>query len=269
MSEGNSRESLTSQQRNLLLAEPVARLSLDRRVIFKDDPTIADRLDVQYLELSAIDFVMERSAVESGASPDEFVEHVAAEATRVKPSLTDEQSRKVGQVVLDYLANARDGHKAFRIEYCDADRGGYSFHDFRLLALSVAADGSARFKLARGNLDDLIVRTSAVGAFYVGDLDPAGIDILLGVNERRRADRRTTVQPHRGLYRWLLAHGCRRPLDKAPRDGLTARLGEVFSAGTAGALGELWAEGLRIPQESFGLEQLRGREAAIASPESA
>lgn len=116
-SEGNSRESLTSQQRNLLLAEPVARLSLDRRVIFKDDSTIAERLDVQYLALSAIDFVMERSAVESGASPAEIVAHVAAEATRVKPSLTDEQSRKVGQVVLDHLSNARDGHKAFRVEY--------------------------------------------------------------------------------------------------------------------------------------------------------
>ena len=149
-SESNPRESLTSQQRNLLLAQPIARLSLDRGVIFKDDPTIADRLDVQYLALSAIDFVMERSAVEAGASPDEIVEHVAAEATSVKPSLTDEQSRKVGQVVLDYLGNARDGHKAFRIEYYDADRGGHSFHDFRLLALSVAADGTAKFKLARG-----------------------------------------------------------------------------------------------------------------------
>lgn len=150
MSEDHSREALTSQQRNLLLAEPVARLSLERRVIFKDDPTIADRLDVQYLALSAIDFVMERSAVESGASPDEIVEHVAVDAARVKPSLTEEQSNKVGQVVLDQLANARDGHKAFRMEYYDADRNVYSFHDFRLLALSVAADGSARFKLARG-----------------------------------------------------------------------------------------------------------------------
>ncbi len=149
-SAGSSHESLASQQRNLLLAEPVARLSIDRRVIFKNDPMIADRLDVQYLALSAIDFVMERSAIESGASPDEIVEHVAAEATRVKPRLTDEQSHKVGQVVLDYLANARDGHKAFRVEYFDAVRGGYSFHDFRLLALSVAADGSAKFKLARG-----------------------------------------------------------------------------------------------------------------------
>ena len=150
ISDDNSRESLTSQQRNLVLAEPVARLSLERRVIFKDDPTIAEQLDVQYLALSAIDFVMERSAVESGASPGEIVEHVAAEAVRVKPGLTEEQSRKVGQVVLDYLANERDGHKAFRVDYYDAGRGRYSFHDFRLLALSVAADGSARFKLARG-----------------------------------------------------------------------------------------------------------------------
>ena len=149
-SENSARESLSSQQRNLLLADPVARLSRDRRVIFKDDPAIADRLDVQYLALSAIDFVMERSAIESGATSEEIVEHVAVEAMRMKPALSDEQGRKVGQVVLDHLANARDGHKAFRAEYYDADRDGFSFHDFRLLALRVAADGSAKFKLDEG-----------------------------------------------------------------------------------------------------------------------
>ena len=149
-SESSSRETLTRQQRNMALAEPIARLSLDRRVIFKDDPSIAERLDVQYLALSAIDFVMERSAIESGAAPEEIVEHLAGEAARMKPTLTDEQGRKVGQVVLDHLSNAREGHKAFRVEYYDADRGGFSFQDFRLLALSTADDGSPRFKLARG-----------------------------------------------------------------------------------------------------------------------
>ena len=74
-SESSSRETLTRQQRNMALAEPIARLSLDRRVIFKDDPSIPKRLDVQYLALSAIDFVMERSAIESGAAPEEIVEH--------------------------------------------------------------------------------------------------------------------------------------------------------------------------------------------------
>ena len=137
------------------------------------------------------------------------------------------------------------------------------------LYAAVAYGGGNAFRQGAGNLDELIARTASDGAFYVGDLDPSGVDILLGVNESRRAEGRTSVQPHRGLYGWLLAHGYRRPLDKAPRDGLAPRLGEVFPAGIAGALCELWAAGLRIPQESFGLEQLGGGEAAIASPEAA
>lgn len=150
LSDSKSREALTRQQRNMTLAEPIARLSLDRRVIFKDDPAIPERLDVQYLALSAIDFVMERSALESGAAPDEIVDHVAREASRIKPALTDEQAHKVGQTVLDHLANAREGHKAFRGEYFDPDRDGFSFHDFRLFSLSTSDDGSPRFKLAAG-----------------------------------------------------------------------------------------------------------------------
>ncbi len=148
--ESASRETLTRQQRNMALTEPIARLSRDRRVIFKDDPALAERLDVQYLALSAIDFVMERSAIEAGASPEDIVEHAAGEAVRMKPALTEKQGRKAGQVVLDHLSNAREGHKTFRVEYYDADRGGFSFQDFRLLALSAADDGSPRYKLARG-----------------------------------------------------------------------------------------------------------------------
>ena len=151
----------------------------------------------------------------------------------------------------------------------------HSYDSFRrwnreaALYAAVAYGGGNAFRQGASNIDELIVRTTASGALYVGDLDPPGINILLGVNHRRRAERRILVQPHRGLYGWLLAHGCRRPLDKAPRDGLAARLGEVFPVGVASALGELWAEGLRIPQESFGLEQLRGEEAATASPDAA
>lgn len=151
----------------------------------------------------------------------------------------------------------------------------HSYDSFRrwnreaALYAAVAYGGGNAFRQGAGNLDELIARTAADGAFYVGDLDPPGIDILLGVNHRRRAEGRTLLRPHRGLYGWLLAYGCRRPLDKAPRDGLATRLGKVFPTGIADSLGELWAQGLRIPQESFGLEQLRGEEAAIASPDSA
>ena len=147
--DNETRAYLTQQQRHLLLAGPIARLSRERGVIFKDDPAIAD-VDVQYLALSALDFVMERSAIESGASPAGIVDHVAAEATRIMPTLTEEQGRKAGQVILDYLANAREGHKAFRAEYYDVKRGRFSFRDFRLLVLFSASDGSVRFKLGEG-----------------------------------------------------------------------------------------------------------------------
>ena len=35
------------------------------------------------------------------------------------------------------------------------------------------------------------------------------------------------------------------------------------------ALVALWSEGQRFPQESFGLAQLRGKEAAVAAPDAA
>ena len=74
----------------MALAEPIARLSLDRRVIFKEDSAITERLDVQYPALSAI---------ESGASPEEIIEHVAGEAARMKPTLTEEAMHFGGPAV--------------------------------------------------------------------------------------------------------------------------------------------------------------------------
>ena len=76
------------------------------------------------------------------------------------------------------------------------------------------------------------------------------------------------MQPHRGLYNWLLAHGHRCPLDKPPENGLIPRLRDVFAADIADALVDLWSAGKRIPQESFGLEQLCGKEAALAAPDA-
>ncbi len=134
---------------------------------------------------------------------------------------------------------------------------------------AVAYGGGNAFRQGADNLDELIATLDAGGAVYVGDLDPAGVEILLGVNERRRARHRPLVQPHRGLYEWLLEHGCRRPLEKPPRKDLASRLAVLFPSGIAAELSKLWSAEKRIPQESFGLEQLCGREAAVARHEAA
>ena len=134
------------------------------------------------------------------------------------------------------------------------------------LYAAIAYGGGNAFRQGAGNLDDLIYCTQAEGAMYLGDLDPAGARILIGVNRRRQSEGRTALRPHRGLYRWLLAHGHRRPLERAPEDGVVAGLDEAFPADLAKALMELWSEGQRIPQESFGIEQLSGVEADVAAP---
>ena len=151
----------------------------------------------------------------------------------------------------------------------------HSYDSFRrwnrvaALYAAVAYGGGNAFRQGAGNLDDLVAAADADGAVYIGDLDPAGIGILIGVNRRRQAEGRSPLQPHRGLYGWLLAHGCRRPLETPPTDNLTAGLGDAFPIQIATALVDLWTTGQRIPQESFGLEQLSGDAATVATPDAA
>jgi len=67
----------------------------------------------------------------------------------------------------------------------------------------------------------------------------------------------------------LLAHGRRRPLEAAFADRLAAELASMFPPEIAAGLVDLWTSGQRIPQESFGLEQLSSDEKAVALPEAA
>ena len=150
----------------------------------------------------------------------------------------------------------------------------HSYDSFRrwnreaALYAAIAYGGGNAFRQGAGNLDDVIDRAHAEGAMYLGDLDPAGARIPIGVNRRRRSEGRVALRPHRGLYGWLLAHGRRRSLERAPENAEIDGLGEVFPAGLARALTDLWSEGHRIPQESFGMEQLRGDGAELAVPDA-
>lgn len=83
-----------------------------------------------------------------------------------------------------------------------------------------------------------------------------------------QSEGRAVLRPHRGLYGWLLAHGRRRPLERAPANAEIDGLGNVFPADLARGLAELWSKGRRIPQESFGIEQLSGVEADFAAPDA-
>ena len=136
------------------------------------------------------------------------------------------------------------------------------------LYAAIAYGGGNAFRQGAGNLDDLIAGTQADGTLYIGDLDPAGIRILIGVNRRRRSEGRNSLRPHRGLYRWLLANGRRCPLESRLENPEIDGLGDELPADLSSALTELWLTGHRIPQESFGIEQLSGVDAGFALPDA-
>ena len=148
-SDNGNEDSLTGQQRNLLLSEPISKLSVDKVIMLKDKE-LYEYLDLSYLCLSALDFVMEYSVMEAGATRKEIIKHIAEKAARMKPSLDDSQARKLGQIVLDNLSNAREDHKAFRSEYYDSERNTFLFHDFRLLTLFPSDENVVKYKLAQG-----------------------------------------------------------------------------------------------------------------------
>ncbi len=148
----------------------------------------------------------------------------------------------------------------------------HSYDSFRrwnrkaMLYAAIAYGGGNAFRQSAGNLDDLIDQVQAEGLMYIGDLDPAGTRILIGVNRQRQ--RRMALRPHRGLYGWLLVHGHRRPLERLPEKMEIDELGDVFPSDLARGLADMWSQGQRIPQESFGFEQLSAAEADLARPDA-
>ena len=141
-------------------------------------------------------------------------------------------------------------------------------HNARQYA-AIAYGGGNAFRQGAGNLDEIIRSTQASGSVYVGDLDPAGAEILLGVNNHRQSTGRSAILPHRGLYRWLLTNGYRQPLKKTPTAEILAKLRDLFPFDLVRGILDLWETGQRIPQESFGLEQLSGTDESVARADAA
>ncbi|MCY4592939.1 MAG: hypothetical protein OXE86_20760 [Alphaproteobacteria bacterium] len=132
------RHPVTRQQKNLLLAEPIARLSPERFRGLAIDPALVDALDLKYLALVAIDFVMERSAVDGGATDEEIVAFLASEAHLMQPALNQEECRRIGRVIVDQLVNARDSHRALSERYFSRDEANQRSKHTALMFATIA-----------------------------------------------------------------------------------------------------------------------------------
>jgi hypothetical protein len=106
-------------------------------------------------------------------------------------------------------------------------------------------------------LDEISSQEISPEYFYFGDIDPAGFDIPLSINRRRIAESRPVMRAYMPFYRWTLENGYQNK-NASSKQGLADF--EQLSAFTdnhfAVLVKQLLSEGLRIPQESLGLEIL-------------
>lgn len=102
-------------------------------------------------------------------------------------------------------------------------------------------------------LDEVIREVEGAGAAYFGDLDPEGVAIPLRYN----LSHETQLHPAIWLYQKLLSIGRHRPMSSLYSGDSMAVTSWVPEL--AKEIHGLWSEGMCLPQEGIGLEQLFNR----------
>lgn len=125
--------------------------------------------------------------------------------------------------------------------------------DNRVYSAVVYGEGEA-FRSTGAALGQVLREVEGSGAYYFGDLDVKGVRIPLDFNESAHSGS-PAVQPATELFAWLLTNGRRREKLECKSGSLTsaqAWLGLELGA----SLHAVWQDGLWIPQEALGFEQL-------------
>jgi len=122
---------------------------------------------------------------------------------------------------------------------------------------AVVYGAGAAFRSTGLALGQVLQEVQGVGAEYLGDLDPKGVEIPLEFN-RCGGPEGVQVRPALEYYAWLLDCGVTREKPECTSSvaaGSAQRwLGEELGA----RLASLWEQGRWTPQEALGFEQLHG-----------
>ncbi len=105
-------------------------------------------------------------------------------------------------------------------------------------------------------LDPIMAAVCKDRAFYLGDLDPTGLQILHHVNLARRAEKLPEIEAHRHLYTWFVESGRRRSAEIKVTRKAERAVHELLPTRLAEEVMQMWAAGEIVPQESFGTAAL-------------
>ena len=178
---------LAGQQKNLLLIEPIARLEADQRVksrVLGNLGVDPDRVDLRYVALAMLDNVMEASAFNPGAEATEIVAAGRSQIERMIPEVDEQTALKLARKVYDHLRNAAKRYSAISVEYFDALKSSWSFHEFHYLNLIPDPDDGDRTWIKLGDAGQMVF----LGMLEVADelLEEAELIMMRKAIERGR-----------------------------------------------------------------------------------
>lgn len=138
---------LSRQQRNLLLMRPVFDLEAHKLQYQSSDSErkLFEGIDTPYLVLSLLDDLMEAVAVGSGRTTNEVIRHSAEVALSMYSHLSDQECIRIGEIVLDAIANRSDKHKSFEYSFYDSTSKANQIYRFKLIDYAPDIADSYRF----------------------------------------------------------------------------------------------------------------------------
>lgn len=139
---------LTSHLRALSLIAPLQRAE-DNKGMLHVAAKAAERVDMRYLALAAIELLIDRMGAGGTAGRAELIEYLADLARLQSRNLSDPDATALAEHVFDGLTNARDRRARFKVRLFDPDQPDGVFFEFALLRAEPLPDGTVGYRLTQ------------------------------------------------------------------------------------------------------------------------
>lgn len=186
---------LTSHLRALSLIAPLQRAE-DNKGMLHVAAKAAERVDMRYLALAAIELLIDRMGAGGTASRAELIEYLADLAQLQSRDLSSEDAATLAGHVFDGLTNARDRRARFKVRLFDPDEPDAVYFEFALLRAEPLPDGTVGYRLTQEAIEihlsllahDPLTATQ-VSEIIVGEFLKRGLyDHAMSAAERTRTN---------------------------------------------------------------------------------
>lgn len=221
---------LTSHLRALSLIAPLQRAE-DNKGMLHVSAKAAERVDMRYLALAAIELLIDRMGAGGTASRSELIEYLADLARLQSRHLSDPDAMALADHVFDGLTNARDRRARFKVRLFDPDQPDGIQFEFALLRAEPLPDGAVGYRLTQEAIEihlsllahDPLTATQ-VSEIIVGEFLKRGLyDHAVSAAERTRTNSIRLVE----AIRLLMAEARRAILKVMWHDELGPKMEEA------------------------------------------